>query len=109
MSEDKLNPIDTGSSSAYTQRGKAKKGTNYQYNAGPTTAQPVKENREKGKGVIVDTGHDLKLVDLDDDALKDVVRPHGHETQRCTGNKVAFFQKGFELDWVEFVFKWDFG
>ncbi|KAJ6418900.1 hypothetical protein OIU84_002134, partial [Salix udensis] len=52
----------------------------------------IKENREKGKGVIVDTGHDLELVELDDVALKDVVRPHEHETQRCTGNKVAFFQ-----------------
>ncbi|KAJ6752500.1 hypothetical protein OIU85_002873 [Salix viminalis] len=92
MSETKQNPTDTESSSAYTQRGKAKKGTNSQHNERPTTAQPVKENREKGKGVIVDTGHDLELVELDDVALKDVVRPHEHETQRCTGNKVAFFQ-----------------
>ncbi|KAB5534530.1 hypothetical protein DKX38_017616 [Salix brachista] len=92
MCENKQNPTDTESSSAYTQRGKAKKGTNSQHNAGPTTVQPVKENRAKGKEVIVDTGHDLELVELDDVALKDVVRPHGHETQRCTGNKVAFFQ-----------------
>ncbi|KAJ6377862.1 hypothetical protein OIU78_028147 [Salix suchowensis] len=75
MSETKQNPTDTESNSAYTQRGKAKKGTNSQHNERPTTAQPVKENREKGKGVIVDTGHDLELVELDDVALKDVVRP----------------------------------
>ncbi|KAJ6422514.1 hypothetical protein OIU84_027473 [Salix udensis] len=74
------NPTDTESSSAYTQQGKAKKGTNSHHNAGPTTAQPVKENCAKGKGVIVDTRHDLELVELDDVALKDVVHPHRHET-----------------------------
>ncbi|KAJ6422145.1 hypothetical protein OIU84_027147 [Salix udensis] len=143
---------------------------------GPLRLNQVKENREKGKGVIVDTGHDLELVELDDVALKDVVRPHEHETRRCTGQQGGLFpvveyysekeirrvgipqwwtpmrpaensslaytkvkkkkggkkkgkevhsplipetkvlhenvekvREGFELDWVEFLFKWDFG